>query len=131
MSVERTFWEKATLAHVYCCQGKMPDSQNPYSRHWHDLTQLDVKGHADHALADRELAKAVAMHKTMFFSVAGVDYDAAVSTSLRLVPEAEPFEVLKDDYARMVGSGLLAPGDDCSFDEMMSRCRELEKRANR
>ena len=35
MAVERTFWEKATAAHVYCCQGRLRGDR--YSRHWYDL----------------------------------------------------------------------------------------------
>jgi len=35
MAAERTFWEKATAAHVYCLQGRLRGER--YSRHWYDL----------------------------------------------------------------------------------------------
>jgi hypothetical protein len=35
MSVARTFWEKATAAHVYCAQARIRGER--YARHWHDL----------------------------------------------------------------------------------------------
>jgi len=35
LAAERTFWEKATAAHVYCLQGRLRGER--YSRHWYDL----------------------------------------------------------------------------------------------
>src|SRR5690606_22986163 len=58
MRVERTFWEKATAVHVFCLQGRIRGHR--FARHWHDLARLDEAGHADAALLDRDLAKAVA-----------------------------------------------------------------------
>ncbi len=82
MRAERTFWEKATAIHVFCLQHRLRGDR--FARHWHDLARLDTAGLAAAALADRDLARAVARHKTMFFAendAAGqrIDYDAAVS----------------------------------------------------
>ena len=66
MSAERTFWEKATAAHVYCRQGRMRGHR--YSRHWYDLAAMCLSGHADKAITDQQLAKTVAQHKSMFFA---------------------------------------------------------------
>jgi hypothetical protein len=60
----RTFWEKATAVHVFCAQKGQGDR---YSRHWHDLVRLDDAGFAKAAFDDRQLAKAVAEHKSKFF----------------------------------------------------------------
>lgn len=38
MAAERTFWEKATAAHVYCLQGRLRGER--YSCHWYDLAAL-------------------------------------------------------------------------------------------
>ena len=38
MAAERTFWEKATAAHVYCRQGRLRGER--YSRHWYDLAAM-------------------------------------------------------------------------------------------
>lgn len=132
MAAERTFWEKATAAHVYCLQRR--DRGERYARHWYDLVRLDDVGIATVAFADREIARVVARHKTWFFAAKDaegrlVSYDAAVSGALRLVPEGEARAVLADDYSRMTEAGLLedqAP----SFDELMARCQDLEDRAN-
>jgi len=90
MRAERTFWEKATAIHVFCAQGVFRGSDR-FARHWHDVTRLDAAGFADAAIADRELAKAVADHKSSFFAEKKsadelIDYHAAVSGGLCLVP---------------------------------------------
>lgn len=132
MRVERTFWEKATAVHVFCLGGKLRGER--VARHWHDLVRLDEAGYAEAALHERDLALAVARHKTSFFAEkdgAGhsIDYEAAVTGALRLVPEGEAQEVLADDYRRMVEDGLLL--DDAEpFDILIERCRELERNAN-
>ena len=133
MLAERTFWEKATAVHVYCRQERRRGER--LSRHWHDLARLDDAGVADRALADRALALSVARHKTMFFSEKGpagdrIDYEAAVSGGLQLVPTGSALEVLADDYGRMVADGMLL-GTDESFERLIARCAGIEARANR
>ena len=132
MLPERTFWEKATSMHVYCLQGRVRGGR--WSRHWHDLVRLDEAGVVARALADRELARAVARHKAMFFrendsSRQRIDYHEAVSGNLRLVPSGAAWRALADDYAVMLPTGILA-GEDEPFDWLMERCREIEERAN-
>jgi len=132
MQIERTFWEKATAAHVYCLQHRMRGGR--FARHWHDLARLDATGHVDAAVANREIADAVAAHKTVFFrekDVSGnwVDYEAAVSGALQLVPTGPSLAALADDYARMVDDGLLLD-DSEPFDALMKCCQAIADRAN-
>lgn len=132
MFVERTFWEKATAVHVYCRQQRRRGERQ--SRHWYDLVRLDEAGVAATAFADRELALAVARHKSMFFAEndangVRVDYESAVSGGLRLVPTGDAYSVLADDYARMLADGML-PDDSEPFDELMERCAKIEMLAN-
>ncbi len=51
LRAERTFWEKATAAHVFCVQRRVRGEG--FARHWHDLVRLDDAGVAASALADR------------------------------------------------------------------------------
>ncbi len=133
MRPERTFWEKATAIHVFCEQGAFRGGER-FARHWHDLTRLDQAGVADAAIHDRALAAAVAKHKSMFFSennTAGelIDYVAAVSGNLRLVPHDKALSSLSRDYESMLEDGLLF--DDAEpFEKLMNQCRALEARAN-
>ncbi|MET3595256.1 hypothetical protein ABID26_004668 [Mesorhizobium shonense] len=82
MHAERTFWEKATAIHVFCLQERLRGER--FARHWHDVVRLDDAGLSQAALADRELANAVARHKAMFFAEkaadgAPIDYAEAVN----------------------------------------------------
>ena len=132
MLPERTFWEKATAIHVFCRRARHRGTR--LSRHWHDLVRLDDVGYAESALADRELAQAVARHKAIFFrekdtSGNWIDYVGAVSGGLQLIPAAPLYEELAADYDRMVRDGMLLD-DSESFEDVMSRCADIEARAN-
>jgi hypothetical protein len=133
MKAERTFWEKATATHVFCFQGKLRGGR--FSRHWHDLARLDDAGIAEVAFADRQLAEAVAEHKSWFFAEKDsddhvIDYHKAVNGDLKLVPEGAARAALEDDYRHMVEDGLLMDEPE-SFRALMERCAGLEKRANK
>jgi hypothetical protein len=128
MTAERTFWEKATAAHVYCKQGRLRGDR--FARHWYDLTRLAATGHAETAMKDRALAEAVAAHKSMFFREKDadgepIDYHAAVTGNLQLVPEGEARDALAEDYARVVEDGLLMDEAE-PFDELMGKCRGMQ-----
>jgi hypothetical protein len=132
LAPERTFWEKATAIHVFCLQGPLQGER--YARHWYDLVKLDDAGVAERAMLDRDLAVKVAQHKRWFFRETDahdqvIDYAAAVQGSLTLVPDVAGQVGLRDDYERMLAGGLLEEGAP-SFDEIISRCRSLEQRAN-
>jgi len=131
MAAERTFWEKATAAHVYCAQGRLRGER--FSRHWHDLARLDAAGFADAAIADRALARTVARHKAMFFRERAdgedIDYERAVSGGLRLKPDGPSLEALGNDYRRMIEDGLLE-ADAEPFETLMDACATLSYRAN-
>ena len=132
MHAERTFWEKATAIHVFCLQERLRG--NRFARHWHDVARLDETGFAASALADRDLANAVARHKTMFFAEKAsdrtpVDYTVAVNGGLRLAPVGDGLKALEEDYARMVDDGLLLE-DAEAFEALMTRCADIAERAN-
>ena len=125
MNLTRIFWEKATAAHVYCLQGE-PGLSERFSRHFHDLARLDEAGHLPEALAAKDVADAVAVHKAAFFAEkdsAGnrIDYMQAIHGDLTLVPTASAFDALKRDYQRMIEDGLLFDEAE-SFETLMSRC---------
>ena len=133
MRAERTFWEKATAAHVYCLQGRLRSDR--FARHWYDLARLEDAGLVQRALVDRETANAVAAHKAMFFrekDVSGnwIDYEAAVTGGLQLVPAGDSLAALADDYARMVDDRLLFEEAE-PFDVLMDACRAISEEANR
>jgi hypothetical protein len=132
MHAERTFWEKATAIHVFCLQERLRGER--FSRHWHDIVRLDDIGIADSAIADRELAKSVARHKSMFFAEKAadktpIDYEGAVGGRLQLTPSGAGRTELEQDYTRMLEDGLLLDEAE-TFDELLSRCAKIQDKAN-
>jgi len=133
MRAERTFWEKVTAIHVFCAQGVFRGGER-FARHWHDVTRLDAAGFVDAAIADRELAKAVADHKSVFFAEkkpdgASIDYHAAVSGRLCLVPNDGALAKLATDYQHMVDDGLFLDEVE-SFDALLQQCQAIQEKAN-
>ena len=133
MRAERTFWEKATAIHVFCAQGEFR-GRDRFARHWHDVTRLDAAGFADAAIADKALARAVAEHKSVFFAEKNthgdvIDYHAAVTDGLQLVPDDGALAKLAADYQHMVDDGLFL--DDVEpFEILLDRCRAIQLKAN-
>lgn len=132
MSVARTFWEKATATHVYCAQGRFRGER--YARHWHDLAAIMRSPHFRVAVEDRAVARAVANHKSHFFSekdVEGkiIDYFAAVEGGLQIVPDGAARGALATDYAKMIEDQVMV-GDALPFDELMKVCAEVAQQAN-
>ena len=132
MDAERTFWEKATAIHVFCLQGRLRGDR--FARHWHDVARLDDAGFAEAAFLDRELAQAVASHKSMFFAERTaertfIDYVSAVNGGLQLTPVGDGAKSLESDYHRMVEDGLLFD-DATPFGALMEHCADVAARAN-
>lgn len=131
MDARRTFWEKATAAHVFCLGNKFPPR---FARHWSDLHHLDDAGIAAAAIAGRGIADAVAEHKQCFFAAKDADgdvisYAKAVGGHLRLVPEGDARIALQEDYKAMIEGGLFEVAPP-TFDELMGRCAAIQQRAN-
>jgi hypothetical protein len=132
MAAERTFWEKATAAHVYCLQGRLRGDR--YSRHWYDLAALAKTTHFESAARDHELARQVAEHKSMFFTEKDangdkIDYFRATSGQLQLIPQGPSFDALAQDYTAMLEDGLLAI-DQPSFEVVMANCETIQDKVN-
>ncbi len=118
---------------VYGKQGRFRSAER-FARHWHDITRLGASGIATLAIADGEVARAVARHKWIFFaerdSRGPIDYHEAVSGALQLVPDGEARAVLAEDCRLMAQDGLLLDEAE-PFDVLMERCGIIEVEANR
>lgn len=132
MAAERTFWEKAMAAHVYCLQGRLRGQR--YSRHWYDLVAISQSAYYESGVNDRDLARNVAEQKSFFFaekdSQAGkIDYFQAAAGAIQLVPTGDSLAALERDYTAMLEDGLLALNQP-DFTDLMERCRTIEARIN-
>lgn len=133
MSIARTFWEKATAAHVFCAQGRIRSER--YVRHWHDLAAIARSPHFTAVMADRTVAHAVAWHKSHFFieKDAGgrvIDYVSATTGHLKIIPEGQARKILAEDYAAMLADEVIV-GNALPFDDLLEACADLEARINR
>lgn len=132
MSAERTFWEKATAAHVFCLQGRLRGQR--YSRHWFDLAAIGKTTHFEAASTDAVLAEDVARHKSTFFIEkdargAKIDYFSAVTGQLKLIPSETALSALENDYAAMQDDGLLGL-NPAPFSEIIEQCQKMQDRLN-
>ena len=85
------------------------------------------------AIADRPLARLVACRKMKFFAVKDVDgrwidYEAAVTGDMQLVPAGQACDALAEDYERMLVGGMLL--NDQGFEEIEKCCADLGVRIN-
>lgn len=133
MSLARTFWEKATAAHVYCLQGRLRSER--YARHWHDLAAIARSPGFPAVIADRAAAVSVVRHKSAFFAEKdangqAIDYTAAIAGNLKIVPTGDAKAALAEDYEAMLVDEVMT-GDALSFQGLMEACTELETRMNK
>lgn len=132
LSVARTFWEKATAAHVYCLQGRVRSER--YARHWHDLAALGRSQYFAGTITDHAVATAVARHKALFFVEKDsegkvIDYLSAVTGHLNIVPRGDAKAALAEDYEHMRADEIML-GEALSFEHLMQACGEVQNRAN-
>jgi hypothetical protein len=71
----------------------------------------------------------VVRHKSVFFRAAYAKYDACLSGGLRLIPGTPFLQTLGTDYEKMIADGMFE-GEPPSFDSIIARLKELEKRIN-
>lgn len=124
LSVERTFWEKATILHALHHNGKLRDG---LSRHYYDLLLLDRAGVGDTALAEPALLDQVVRNKSVMFADASASYATAVLETLRLSPSDGIRDALKRDYAAMADMFMADPP---AFKELLAGLAALEQRIN-
>lgn len=131
MSIDRTFWEKLTAAHVFCLQGRLRGER--FSRHWYDLAMIAESSRLTDGLAGSPSAIMVIEHKNRFFREkdavgSPIDYKDCLRGKLELVPQGATLKSLVDDYALMVKEGMLY--SPRSFDSVIEKCAEISTEIN-
>lgn len=128
LSVERTFWEKATILHAEFHRPADKAIPDRFSRHYCDFFELIHKGVAESALKRLNLLERVAQHKSLFFKSSWAKYSEAAKGTLRIHPPEHRVAGLRDDYARMQEMFFGGPPD---FNGMMRTLSEWETVFNR
>ena len=127
LSIERTFWEKATILHAEANRPAEKPTSGKFSRHYADLAALADHPDAKGALARDDLRAWVVEHKQVFFPAAWAKYEKAVPGTFRLVPSAERLAQMAADYREMQVMYFGAPK---SWAEIVGRLRLLEETIN-
>ncbi|MCA0943210.1 nucleotidyl transferase AbiEii/AbiGii toxin family protein [Salipiger pacificus] len=133
MTAERTFWEKATAAHVYCKQGRLRGER--FARHWYDLVRLAEAGYANTAIRDRHSCECGCLTKGDVFSRKG-PRRPIYRLPCRYLRKAQYRPPRRG--ARRTCGGLFPKVDDglliesaTPFDDLMKACSALEAASKR
>ncbi|MCI0747250.1 MAG: nucleotidyl transferase AbiEii/AbiGii toxin family protein [Verrucomicrobia subdivision 3 bacterium] len=128
LSVERTFWEKATILHAEF--HRPPDKTMPsrFSRHYYDLHELIGAGVARNAEARLDLLQRVVEHKSLFFKSGWAKYGEAIKGQLRLAPPEFRIKALREDYAKMRQMFFEEPP---AFEQMIEKLKVWELEINK
>ena len=128
VAAERTFWEKATILHMWFHAGAERKLGERQSRHYYDVAQMYERGIGKAAIRDLDLLKAVARHKSVFFARAWAKFAEAVPGTLRLVPPNDRMAELEGDYRKMREDMIF--GDAPPLDHIIDVLREIERKVN-
>jgi hypothetical protein len=124
---ERTFWEKATLLHMWHHAPADKHFRDRQSRHYYDVVCLYDHDVGRRAVENPALLSEVARHKSVFFPAAWARYDLAKPGSLRLVPPPSRLPELERDYGKMREMIFEAAP---TFVELIARLEQIEVAIN-
>jgi len=129
LALLRTYWEKATLAHVEYHRTEQRKSAARWSRHWYDLYQLS--GDLNQICADKshDILNQVVKHKKDFFHHSFANYDDCIAGGLRLVPKRDLRELLALDFESMINAGMFYK-EPPKFDIILERLQKVEDEIN-
>jgi hypothetical protein len=128
LSVERTFWEKATILHAEYHRPMAKAMPERFSRHYSDFYELLRKGVATPAMANLDLLDRVTQHKSLFFKSAWAKYKQAARGTLKIAPPKHRLKVLHDDYIKM---RQMFFGDPPAFDAILTSLQQWESDFNK
>ncbi len=128
LAAERTFWEKATVLHMWHHAPPEKKFRDRQSRHYYDVVRLYEHELGKAALKDIDLLLKVARHKEVFFPAAWARYAEAKPGTLRLVPPDARLLELEQDYRNMQE---MLFGEPPTFNRLLDVLREIERIINR
>jgi hypothetical protein len=128
LSIERTFWEKATILHAEANRPADKATPGKFSRHYADLAALADHPAAAGALARDDLRARVVEHKQVFFAAAWAKYDTAIPGTFLLVPPEARLAQLAADYREMQ---VMYFGEARPWPEIVKRLNALQSALNK
>jgi hypothetical protein len=125
---ERTFWDKAVIAHGlrawFDARGSLKNNGNRVSRHYYDLHMLLGNEVGQKALQNIELGKECAMHASIFFFDKDCQQNLAAEGHFSIYPSDQMIPALRRDYDQM---SAMIFGDTPSFDAILSSLDSASK----
>lgn len=128
-TLERTFWEKATILHTEAGRPEGNAFRPRYSRHYYDLVMLARDSSLKkHAFSSLDLLRKVVDFKSRFYGgSAWLAYDKAKPGTFRLMPPQYRIQDLQKDYAAMRD---MIYGEYPSFETLLQEISALEEEIN-
>lgn len=127
VSVERTFWEKATILHHESNRPETSLMPQRYARHFYDLYKIVNSDFKESALKNKNLLKKVTAFKMKFYPRKWARYEESLSGKLRLVPDEYRLKEIDKDYKAMAE---MIYGQYPTFSEIIRCLKELENKIN-
>jgi hypothetical protein len=117
---ERTFWDKAVIAHGlrarFEARGSLRNDGNRISRHYYDLHMLLNNAVGQNAIKDMNLGKECALHASIFFFDKDSKQSVAAEGSFLIYPSDDMIPALRRDYEQM---STMIFGQTPTFDEIL------------
>jgi hypothetical protein len=127
LAAERTFWEKATVLHMWYHASADKKFRDRQSRHYYDVVRLYEHELGRAAVKDTDLLLKVVRHKEVFFPAAWARYADAKPGTLRIVPPDARLPELEQDYQKMQE---MIFGEPPAFERLLEMLREIEHAIN-
>jgi hypothetical protein len=127
LSVERTFWEKATILHAEFHRPADKAMPERFSRHYSDFYELIHKGVSKSATPKLPLLARVAEHKNLFFKSSWAKYGEAAKGTFRVRPPEYRLKTLREDYQKM---RQMFFGEQPEFDKIIALLNQWESEFN-
>jgi len=81
-------------------------------------------------MGDSELLRDVLRIKETFYRSGFSQYDQCIACGLRLIPDEQLLDALRQDYQAMLAAQMFY-GDTLEFETIVERLRDLEQKINR
>ncbi len=127
VTIERTFWEKATILHQEYHRPDDKPMPARYSRHYYDVFKMAKASVADSALKQIDILPRVVEFKERFYKATWSNLASARPGSFCLVPPSARIPDLERDYQAM---GSMFFHAEPSFDVVLESLGSLESRIN-
>ena len=125
---QKTFLEKVFLLHEEFSQAPEKIRINRLTRHLYDLEKLMDTEHGIEALINITLYNNIVAHREKFNAIRGIDYANHTHDKSNIVPPDSIIEQWREDYQAMTRNMFY--GNFLTFDELINRITELQKRIN-